>query len=99
MTPTLRKLVRELLREADERHERILALNDEINELIRLETPIWDAIDAVDNPGTNRDDWDRLGQLHGELEQIARQIRIRVQQRDALNQELTGYTPRWRRGS
>jgi hypothetical protein len=48
---------------------------------------------------TNRDDWDRLGQLHGELEQIARQIRIRVQQRDALNQELTGYTPRWRRGS
>ena len=97
MTPTLRNLVREMLREADERHAMILALNDEINGLLRAEEPIWDKIDAVENPGTDPAAYKLLGKLHGELALISRQISILAQQRDALNQELTGYTPRWRR--
>ncbi len=97
MTPTLRNLVREMLREADERHAMILALNDEINRLLRAEEPIWDKIDAVENPGTDPADYEKLGQLYGELEQIARWRRVLVLKRDALNQELTGYTPERRR--
>ena len=94
MTPTLRRLVREMLKESDERIARIYALDAEINELIRLETPIWDAIDAVENPGTNRDDYDRLGELHDELEQIAAQIRQRVAEREEIRRSMTYYRRR-----
>jgi hypothetical protein len=97
MTPTLRNLVREMLKESDaETRQRIFQLQAEIGELIRLETPIWDAIDSVDHPGTNNDDYRRLGQLHDELELLARQIREKVAERDALSDSLGYYRRRAR---
>jgi hypothetical protein len=83
-----------MLRENDERRARLFQLQDEINELIRLETPIWDRIDAVENPGTDRDDYALLGRLHGELELIAKEIRMKVAERDALSDELGFRRPR-----
>jgi len=73
---------------------RIFELQDEINDLIRLESPIWDRIDAVENPGTNPDDYALLGRLHGELELIAKEIRKRVAESDRLSDELGYRRPR-----
>lgn len=95
MTPTLRRLVREMLAESDtERQQmraRMFELQDEINELISLEGPIWDDIDAVEHPGTNRDDYERLGALHAELGLIARQIAAKVKERDEIGAALGIY--------
>jgi len=94
MAPTLRHLIREMLQDTDAMRTRIFELQDEIDRLIRVERPIWDRIDAVENPGTNRDDYALLGRLHSELELIAAQIRKRVAERDRLSDELGYHRPR-----
>ena len=73
---------------------RLVQLGAEIQELMDLETPIWDAIDRVSDPGGDPRDWKRLQSLHDELELIGRQIRLKVAQRDALSDKLGIYRRR-----
>lgn len=93
MTPTLRRLVREMLKESDERHIRLRDLDDEINNLIAQEDKIWREIDAVENPGTNLDDYNRLIQLHVEKGYIEAHRLVLIDRKNTIKAELGHYIP------
>ena len=86
-----------MLKESDERIARIYALDAEINELIKQEEEIWTAIDKVEHPGTNPDDYNRLVNLHVEKGYIEAARLALIDRKNEIKAELGHYVPGRRR--